>query len=271
MSETHLRQPRRIRHELKFRRARVESVEQLTPVLKRIVLSGEELEGFFSPGFDDHVKVFPTPRGQPLVLPTVGPDGPVFAEPRPVARDYTPRAFDAASRRLTIDFAVGHGGPATAWAEDAQVGDELGLGGPRGSFLIPTSFAEHLLVGDEAAIPAIARRLEELPAGARVIACIEVADAAGELPLSSAANVEIVWVHRNGGPRGRAEALTAAAVEAAGRIDPSDAYVWVACESSAARSMRAALLAARPFNPKWMKVAGYWRLGRAGSHEVIED
>ena len=27
----------------------------------------------------------------------------------------------------------------------------------------------------------------------------------------------------------------------------------------------------RAFNPKWMKVAGYWRLGRAGSHEVIED
>ncbi|WP_296176861.1 SIP domain-containing protein, partial [uncultured Brevundimonas sp.] len=69
----------------------------------------------------------------------------------------------------------------------------------------------------------------------------------------------------------RAEALTAAAVEAAQRIDPGDAYVWVACESTVARSMRSALLAARPFNPKWMKVAGYWRLGRAGSHEVIED
>ena len=47
MTETHLRQPRRVRHELKFRRARVEAVEQLTPVLKRIVLTGEELEGFF--------------------------------------------------------------------------------------------------------------------------------------------------------------------------------------------------------------------------------
>lgn len=271
MNETHLRQPRRVRHELKFRRARVETVEQLTPVLKRIVLTGEELEGFFSPGFDDHVKIFPAPRGQAVVLPTAGPDGPVFPEPKPVARDYTPRAFDAANRRLTIDFAVGHGGPATAWAEDAQVGDELGLGGPRGSFLIPTSFAGHLLVGDEAAIPAIARRLEELPAGARAVACIEVADAAGELALPSAANVEIVWVHRNSGPRGCGEALTAAAVEAAARIDPSDAYVWVACESSVARLMRSALLAARAFNPKWMKVAGYWRLGRAGSHEVIED
>lgn len=271
MTETHLRLPRRVRHELKFRRARVEAVEQLTPALKRIVLTGEELQGFFSPGFDDHVKIFPTPHGQALVLPTLGPDGPVFAEPKPVARDYTPRAFDAANRRLTLDFAVGHGGPATAWAEDAQVGDELGLGGPRGSFLIPTSFAQHLLVGDEAAIPAIARRLEELPKGARAVACIEVNDAEGELALSSQANVEIVWVHRNGGPRGRPEALTAAAVEAAGRIDPTDAYVWVACESSVARAMRGALLAARAFNPKWMKVAGYWRLGRAGSHEVIED
>ena len=271
MTDALLRQPRRVRHELKFRRARVEAVEQLTPVLKRIVLTGDELEGFFSPGFDDHVKIFPAPRGERLVLPTLGPDGPVYAEPKPVARDYTPRAFDAANRRLTIDFAVGHGGPATAWAEDARPGDELGLGGPRGSFLIPTSFAEHLLIGDEAAIPAIARRLEELPATARAIVCIEVNDVGGELDLSSPANVEVVWVHRNGGPRGRPEALTAAAVAAAKRIDPADAYVWVACESSVARSMRAALLATRPFNQKWMKVAGYWRLGRAGSHEVIED
>lgn len=120
MNETHLRLPRRVRHELKFRRARVEMIEQLTPVLKRIVLTGDELEGFFSPGFDDHVKVFPTAHGQAPVLPTVGPDGPVFAEAKPVARDYTPRAFDAANRRLTLDFAVGHGGPATAWAEGAQ-------------------------------------------------------------------------------------------------------------------------------------------------------
>ena len=101
MSETHLRQPRRVRHELKFRRARVEAVEQLTLVLKRIVLTGEQLEGFFSPGFDDHVKIFPTPRGQAVVLPTAGPDGPVFPDPKPVARDYTPRAFDAANLRLT--------------------------------------------------------------------------------------------------------------------------------------------------------------------------
>lgn len=271
MSNALLRQPRRVRHELRFRRARVEAVEQLTPVLKRVVLTGDELEGFFSPGFDDHVKIFPVPRGEPLVLPTSGPDGPVFPDPRPVARDYTPRAFDAANRRLTIDFAVGHGGPATAWAEDAQPGDELGLGGPRGSFLVPTSFAEHLLIGDETAIPAIARRLEELPKSARAIACIEVDDAAGELDLPSPADVGIVWVHRNGAPRGRAEALTAAAVAAAKRIDPADAYVWVACESSVARSMRAALLAARPFNPKWMKVAGYWRLGGVGSNDVIED
>ncbi|MNT32276.1 Siderophore-interacting protein [compost metagenome] len=98
-----------------------------------------------------------------------------------------------------------------------------------------------------------------------------MADASGELALTSPAEVEIVWVHRKGGPRGRAEALTTAAVAAAKRIDPADAYVWVACESTVARSMRSALLAARPFNPKWMKVAGYWRLGRAGSHEVIED
>ena len=93
MSDT-LRTPRRLRHELKFRTLRVAEVQDLTPTLRRIVLEGADLDGFVSLGFDDHVKIFPVAEGQAPVLPTIGPDGPVFPEPRPVARDYTPRAYD---------------------------------------------------------------------------------------------------------------------------------------------------------------------------------
>ena len=87
-----LRIPRRVRHELKFRTLTVASIEDLTPTYRRIVLEGADLDGFVSLGFDDHVKIFPVAEGQAPVLPTLGPDGPVFAEPRPVMRDYTPRA-----------------------------------------------------------------------------------------------------------------------------------------------------------------------------------
>lgn len=265
-----LRIPRRVRHDLKFRALEVVSVEDLTPGLRRIVLGGDDLEGFISLGFDDHVKLFPPKPGKPLVLPTVGPDGPVFPEPRPAARDYTPRSYDAAARRLTIDFVTGHGGPATEWAMTAAPGSVVGVGGPRGSFIVPTAFQNHLLIGDDTALPAIARRLEELPQGVSALAVIEVDDAASILPLASPADLTLIWVERNGRPRAQSDALTQAFASAAADIDPSDAYVWIAAESLVAKALRTQAVSLG-FNAKTMKAAGYWRKGAVGAHEVIED
>lgn len=265
-----LRIPRRVRHDLKFRALKVVSIEDLTPSMRRIVLGGDALEGFTSLGFDDHVKLFPPKPGKPLALPTVGPDGPVFPEPRPAARDYTPRAYNPATRQLTIDFVTGHGGPATEWAEMAGPGAIVGVGGPRGSLIVPTAFQNHLLIGDETALPAIARRLEELPATVRALVIVEVDDAASKLPLTSAADLTLVWVERNGRPRAQADALIEAVTQSAAAVDPADAYVWIAAESLVAKALRAQVVA-MGFNTKTMKAAGYWRKGAVGAHEVIED
>lgn len=265
-----LRIPRRVRHELKFRTLTVASVQDLTPAYRRIVLEGPDLEGFVSLGFDDHVKIFPVADGQASVLPTLGPDGPVFPEPRPVARDYTPRAYDAAARRLTLDFVVGHGGTATEWAMAAGVGSVLGVGGPRGSFIVPTAFADHVLIGDETALPAIARRLEELPAGVRAHVVVEIADAGSTLAFDSAAQVAVTWAVRDGAPRGRSETLLSALDATLSGVSPKDAYVWIAAESAVANALRTRVLALG-FSAKSIKAAGYWRLGGGGVHEVIED
>lgn len=264
------REIRRVRHDLKFRTLSVASVQDLTPTYRRIVLEGADLDGFVSLGFDDHVKLFPVRNGETPVLPTLGPDGPILPEPRPVARDYTPRAYDAATRRLTLDFVVGHGGPATEWAEAAEPGSILGVGGPRGSFIVPTDYADHLLIGDETALPAIARRLEELPPGVRAHVVVEIADAASKLTFDSAAEVAVTWALRDGAPRGRSETLLAAVEPALAEIDRADAYVWIAAESAVAKVLRTRLLDLG-FSAKAMKAAGYWRLGDAGAHEVIED
>lgn len=264
------RESRRVRHELKFRALTVVSVQTLTPALKRVVLGGDDLDGFISAGFDDHVKIFPVRDGEQPVLPTLGPDGPVFPEPRPVARDYTPRAFDAAARLLTIDFVTGHGGPATEWAEHARPGSVLGVGGPRGSFVVPTDYADHLLIGDETALPAIARRLEELPPGVRALAVVEIADAASHLALASRADLTVVWVDRQGGPAAQANRLIAAVRKACVGVDRSDAYVWIAGEAAIAKALRAEMLVLG-FDARAMKAAGYWRRGDIGAHEVIED
>ena len=72
-----------------------------------------------------------------------------------------------------------HGdGPASTWAAQAKPGQQIVIGGPRGSMIIPDAYDWYFLAGDETALPAIGRRLEELPATARVVAVIEVEDKA---------------------------------------------------------------------------------------------
>lgn len=265
------RLPRRVRHELRFRKLEVRAVQRVTPHLVRITLGGEELAGFTSPGFDDHSKLFfPDPQTGALRLPTVGPDGPSWPEgAKPAMRDYTPRHHDAAAGTLEFDFALHEAGPATRWAEQARVGDVLGVGGPRGSFIVPTDFDWHLLIGDDTALPAISRRLAELPAGARALVLAEVDDEADQIPLPTQADLEVHWVHRRDARPGTGSALleTLRALT----LPAGDFHAWVACESAAAKTLRTHLAADRGANPKWIRASGYWRRGAVATHDTHDD
>jgi NADPH-dependent ferric siderophore reductase len=97
----------RVRHPLKFRLLQVKRVQALNPHLVRVTLAGEDLAGFTSASFDDHVKVFfPAPGAEKPALPEAGPDGPVFPNGRPLARDFTPRRYDPQAGELDIEFAL---------------------------------------------------------------------------------------------------------------------------------------------------------------------
>src|SRR6516164_10438986 len=122
------RAPRRVRHEPRRRVLDVKRVDKIAAHMIRVTLGGD-LEGFTSLGFDDHIKLF---------FPDAGAEA--GSEPQMLARDYTPRRYDAARNILEIDFAIHDAGPATRWAEQARVGDALSIGGPRGSFIIPTNY-----------------------------------------------------------------------------------------------------------------------------------
>jgi NADPH-dependent ferric siderophore reductase len=259
----------RVRHELVRRKLAVLRSERISPSMVRLVLGGDDLAGFVSLGFDDHVKIFiPPPGATELRLPASGPQGAVFpegAEP-PAMRDFTPRKYDAEAGELAIDFALHEAGPATAWAANARPGDFLGVGGPRGSMIVPAGFRLHLLIGDETAIPAIARRLEELPSGVGARVIVEVEGPGHELKLASDAELELTWVHRNGAPAGQA---LLEAVRSADLTGGEDVYAWAACESSVAKLLRTHLVERR-FDPKRVKAAGYWKRGAAAVHEVHE-
>jgi len=241
----------RVTHEVKRRRLDVLRVVDITPRMRRITLGGPELAGFVSLGSDDHIKLmFAQNAAEQAAL-----QSPTFSikgdGPQPAMRDYTPRRFDLSLGELDIDFVLHGDGPASTWAEQAQVGQHLYIGGPRGSMIVPDIFDSYLLIGDETALPAIARRLEELPAGRKVLAVIEIADAAEQQALQSAAEVDVIWVLR-----GQADLLDTVRTLTL----PSGAlYTFVAMETKLSRQVRRVLLDTHKVDEAFLKAVGYWR------------
>ncbi len=267
------RTPVRVRHELRFRDLEVRDVARVTPNLVRVTLGGDSLEGFVSAGFDDHMKViFPDAVTGEIRLPNLAIARADDTSPKPTMRDYTPHHFDAKTNTLQVDFVLHEAGPATAWARQAKPGQRLGIGGPRGSFVMTTDFDWHLLIGDATALPAISRRLAELQAGTKAAVLVEVEMLEDEVELTSAAQLSVTWVHHN--PSNEqvvttlADALKALAKEG---LPQGDFYAWIACESLTAKALRAQLIAEHGANPKWTKAAGYWKQGSVAVHENHED
>lgn len=239
----------RVSHEIKRRKLEVLRVTEVTPLMRRITLHGPELAGFISLGTDDHVKLLfaQTPEEQ-AALESFGPgaDG-----PRPTMRDYTPRRYDAATGELDIDFVLHGDGPAATWAAQAQPGQWLHIAGPRGSMIVPDMFDSYLLIGDETALPAIARRLEELPANRAALVVVEIADPAEQQVFQSAAQVDVIWIVR--GEQDLVQ-VTRKLEMPEGRL-----YAWVATESGLSRKVRAVLLNEFGLDEAAVKAVGYWR------------
>lgn len=260
----------RVRHPLKIRLLAVARVETVTPYLVRVTLTGEDLRDFISLSFDDHVKVFfPAPGTHDPVLPALGPQGPVFpAGVRPDARDFTPCRFDRERLELDLEFALHEAGPATVWARQATVGQTLGIGGPRGSMIIPVGFDWHLLVGDDTALPAIARRLAELPARTKVYAVLEVEDPSAHVAFETKADLSLIWCYRRGALSQQEILLQ---MVRAVQLPVGEGYAWAAGESASIRAVRAHLVSERGMPKSRIRASSYWKRGSDATHEHFDD
>ena len=112
------RAPQRIRHEIRIRVLDVVNVRNVTPLMRRITVAGDDLKGFSSPGYADHIKVFFSQDAENPILPLLGENGLEFpaGSARPEMRDYTPRNYDPVAGALEIDFVLHGDGPASSWA-----------------------------------------------------------------------------------------------------------------------------------------------------------
>jgi NADPH-dependent ferric siderophore reductase len=255
MTEVIVQTIHRVSHEIKRRRLEVLRVVNLTPRMRRITLGGPELAGFVSLGTDDHVKLlFPQNAAEQAALETLVLGAGKTDQPMPAMRDYTPRRYDLNTLELDIDFVLHGDGPASTWAEQAKPGQFLHIGGPRGSMVVPDIFDSYLLIGDETALPAIARRLESLAANRRVLAVIEVENGAEQQKLESTAQVNVIWVLREGGKNNLLNTVKQL------QVPSGNLYAWVATESKVSRQIRRVLLDEHRLNEQFVKAVGYWRL-----------
>jgi len=237
---------------------RVLRTEWLTPHMIRVVTGGE---GFVANGFTDaYVKLlFPVPGvdyPEPFDLQRIRAELPREQWPR--MRTYTVRAYDEQAGELTIDF-VYHGdeGLAGPWARNAGPGDELRFSGPGGAYAPVDEANWHLLAGDESALPAIAASVEQLPPGARAKVFVEVSDPGEEQKLTTADDVEIIWLHR--GERQLGEALVEAVT--ALEFPPGDVHVFVHGEANFVKELRRHLRLDRALPRERLSISGYWRRG----------
>lgn len=254
MNATDTQTIHRVTHEIKRRKLEVLCVVDLTPRMRRITVGGAQLAGFISLGSDDHVKLFfPQTAEELATLENLELSAGMKSKTMPPMRDYTPRRYDLDTLELDIDFVLHGDGPAATWAAQARPGQWLYIGGPRGSMVVPDMFDSYLLIGDETALPAIARRLEELPANRRALVVVEVENAAEEQTLNSAASVDVIWVHRDGS-NNLLEIVQGLS------IPQGKLYAWVATETALSRKVRRVLLDTHGLNEEFVKAAGYWRL-----------
>jgi NADPH-dependent ferric siderophore reductase len=254
MTEVIVQSIHRVMHEIKRRRLQVLRVVDLTPRMRRITLGGPELAGFVSLGTDDHVKLmFPQNAVEQAALETLVLGAGKDNGPLPAMRDYTPRRYDLDTLELDIDFVLHGDGPASTWAEQAQPGQFLHIGGPRGSMIVPDMFDSYVLIGDETALPAIARRLEGLAANRRALVVIEVENGAEQQKLDSPAQVNVIWVLREGGRNNLLNTVKQL------QIPGGSLYAWVATETKVSRQIRRVLLDEHGLNEQFVKAVGYWR------------
>lgn len=290
----------------------VTSIVDLSPTFRRITFSGPQLNELAADGpfYDQRIKIIlPNTSAQ---LPDIAEDPDWYqqwlalpADQRGIMRTYSIRDLSRAGdvTTLSIDFVLhcaedGSTGPASAWASTAQPGDELLLVAPRvgaqgvGIEFSPGAAEQIVLLGDEAAAPAIGRILEDLKATgstADVRAYIEVPTAVDQLSIAS--DADVTWLPRHDAQLGEplVDALgwhvhedpieqPAAADEllwetpmfsASGESVVATAaphtgmYYWIAGESGVIKQLRRFLVNEVGVDRSQVAFMGYWRHGVA--------
>ncbi len=224
------------------RALRVARCHSVTPNMRRITLTGDDLETFPEDQESGYIK---------LMLPCPGE--------QPYVRTYTVLRHRSDVNEIDVDFALHEGdAPASSWAAKAQVGDDIVITGPGAKKLIEPSADWFFLAGDMTALPALTVNLETLPSSAKGYAVIEVLTEDDIQPLLAHESIQIHWV-----VNGKPGSDTSPLVDKVKSMDwmEGEASVWAACEFSSMQKLRKYFKGERGVGKKNLYVSSYWKMG----------
>jgi NADPH-dependent ferric siderophore reductase len=255
MTETPTPRPRR--------RPKITTVletQRLTPHLIRVIVGGDDLDGFGVGEFSDHyVKLHIPPPGAEYRAPfdTEDVKERYPREQWPRVRTYTVRDWDPGSGRLTLDFVIhGDEGVAGPWAEAARPGDALQLMGPGGGYTPDPAADWHLLAGDLSVVPAIAASLQRIPAGVPVHVLIEVPGPQDEVELQTPGDLRLTWLHGDGTGDTLVPAVRGL------EFPTGEVHAFVHGEAEVVRELRRHLVVDRGIPKEALSASGYWKRDR---------
>ena len=235
-----------------FRSLTVRGTESVSPRMTRVILGGDELEGFSIDRPAASVR---------LLLPTAGElETPVWSGnefllsdgTRPTIRTLTPRRFDAEARELHLDVVLHGSGAASTWAQTTLPGDGVAVSGPGRGYHIDRDAAAFLLAGDETAIPAICQLLEHLP---DVPIAVHLLVSHTEARVDLHRDVDVTW-HVASDNSDSQDSLCDA-IRATGLAH--GLRIWAAGEAAAMQRIRNYLFREIDFPRPQATVRGYWK------------
>lgn len=177
----------------------------------------------------------------------------------PARRTYTVRRWDDENQRIELDVVL-HGdgednGIAARWADEAQLGARVAMFGAGGGYTPQPETRRHLMIGDHAAVPAIAAALEAMEPGAVGTVLIQLDHDEDRLELERPAGVELHWLI------GERELLVDA-VAALDLTDREGLQVFCHVERGITKHLRRVLVKEAGIPRAQISISAYWALGR---------
>lgn len=230
----------------------VSGIQELTPNMRRISLIGSDLNDFPEGQESGYVKLLLEQDGEQ------------------VRRSYTIREFDASAKTLHLDFMLHtDGGPASVWAEQAEVGHQITLVGPGAKKLVDFKADWFLIAGDMTALPAISVNIEQLPTDAKGYIAIEIMTLKDKQDLPVPAGMEIHWVIN---PAANRESFPLLDKVKEFEFLSGKPSMWVAGEFHTSRAIRRYLKLEKEVQRDEIYASSYWHLGLTDDqHKVAKQ